>query len=228
MNLTHFWIDILLPILSILIPVWATVYTVNKRIHAQTHENHQPHLVLEEVKTIPKINPYEYYLTFVGRNYREELPQFDVEKVAKEKHEHVLSIQMYIRNIGYGVATNIKFYNLLTGNQIYGTQESVKDQDQQLFTTLDIASSEVKKVPAQVISKVLVEDDNLLKEDHNRILCVYKDLNNVVDSFIITVNVKSDFHYDFFAYQPSSLSYKKWIKENKRQYKKIIKKYNDL
>ena len=224
----NFLIDIILPILSIVIPVWATVYTVNKRIRTQTHENHQPHLVLEEVKTIPKINPYEYYLTFVGRNYREEEPSLEIEKIMKEKDENILSIEMHIRNIGYGVATNIKFYNLLTGNQVYGTQESVKDKDQQLFTTLDIASEETKKVRALVLSKVLMEDDNVLKEDHNRILCVYKDLNNVVDSFIITVNVKSDFHYDFFAYQPSSLSYKKWIKENKKQYKQIIKKYNDL
>ena len=37
--------DMILPILSIIIPVFATVYTVNKRIKAQTRENHQPHLV---------------------------------------------------------------------------------------------------------------------------------------------------------------------------------------
>lgn len=228
MDFTIFLINILLPILSILIPVWATVYTVNKRIYAQTHENHQPHLVLEKIETIDKIDPYKYYLTFVGRNYEEELPKIDMEKVLKEKHENVLSIEMFLHNIGYGVATNIKFYNLLTGNQVYGTQESSKDQNQKLFTTLDIAANDSKTISAQIISKVILSEENIIKEDHNRILCVYKDLNNVIDSFIITINVKGNFHYDFFAYQPSSLSYKKWIRENRKQYKQIIQKYSKL
>ena len=64
--------DMILPILSIIIPVFATVYTVNKRIKAQTRENHQPHLVLESIKTISSIDKYRYYLTLVGKNYSEK------------------------------------------------------------------------------------------------------------------------------------------------------------
>ena len=33
-ELTTFWVNILLPILSILIPVFATLYTVNNRLKA--------------------------------------------------------------------------------------------------------------------------------------------------------------------------------------------------
>ena len=65
------FLNIVLPILSIAIPVFATVYTVNKRIKSQTRENHQPHLVLEKIRTIEKIDKYKYYLTLIGRNYRE-------------------------------------------------------------------------------------------------------------------------------------------------------------
>ena len=42
---------------------------------------------------------------------------------------------------------------------------------------------------------------------------------NNVDSFIMTINVKKNNHYDYFAYQPSSLSYRKMIKENKKNLK---------
>lgn len=213
--------DKILPILSIVIPVFATVYTVNKRIKAQTRENHQPHLVLESINTISSINKYRYYLTLVGRNYSKK--NISIIDVINNEKENILNIQISLKNIGYGVATNIKFYNLLNGEQIYGSQESSENSNQKLYTTFDIAASEVKKISSQVISD-LNEDDM----DHNRILCVYKDLNGNVSSFIITINVKKNNHYDYFAYQPSSLSYKKWIKENKKNYKKIINKYIDL
>lgn len=225
MSNLEIFLNIVLPILSIAIPVFATVYTVNKRIKVQTRENHQPHLVLEKIRTIDKIDKYKYYLTLIGRNYREI--NGNIEDIIKLESDNLLNIELLIKNIGYGVATNIKFYNLLTGTQVYGSQKSSADQDQQLYTTLDIGDNEEKKISAQIISSVK-EDEGIITEDHNRILCVYKDLNNNINNFIITINVKSDKHYDYFAYQPSSISYKKWIKENKSNYKKIIDKYINL
>ena len=225
MNSLDIFLNIVLPILSIAIPVFATIYTVNKRIKAQTRENHQPHLVLEKIRTIEKIDKYKYYLTLVGRNYREI--NGNIEDIIKLEADNLLNIELLIKNIGYGVATNIKFYNLLTGNQIYGSQKSSIDQDQQLYTTLDIGDNEQKKISAQIISSIR-EEDGIIREDHNRVLCVYKDLNNNVSNFIITINVKANNHYDYFAYQPSSHSYKKWISENKKNYKRIIDKYIDL
>jgi len=225
MTSLEIFLNIVLPIMSIVIPVFATVYTVNKRIKSQTRENHQPHLVLEKIKNISAIDKYKYYLTLVGRNYRDT--DTNIEELIKLEKEDLLNIEIVLKNIGYGVATNIKFYNLLTGEQVYGSQKSSSSQDQQLYTTLDIGDNEEKKISAQIISSVK-EEDGILKEDHNRILCVYKDLNNNVSNFIIIINVKQDNHYDYFAYQPSSLIYKKWIKENKKNYKKIINKYIDL
>lgn len=209
--------NMILPILSIVIPVFATVYTVNKRIKAQTRENHQPHLVLENIETIDLIDKYKYYLTLIGRNNK---------NVKKRNEDNLLNIEISLKNIGYGVATNIKFYDLLTGDQVYGSQQSSDTFNQKLYTTFDIGAGETKKISAEVMYNII--EDSILIEDHNRILCVYKDLNNNVSNFIITINVKNNSHYDYFAYQPSSLSYKKWIKENKKNYKKIINKYSDL
>lgn len=70
MNAWEIFLNLVLPVLSIVIPVWATVYTVNKRIKAQTHENHQPHLVLEKITEIDSIDEYRYYLTLFGKNFQ--------------------------------------------------------------------------------------------------------------------------------------------------------------
>lgn len=227
MNWLKFWIEILLPVLSILIPVYTTIYTVNRRVENENKETHKPYLVLKKIDELKTFNVYEYYLTLIGRNFLEKYKTLTYEEMLEQEKENQLQISLLFRNIGYGVATNIKFYDLLTAQEIYGTQASNKEQNQKLFTTFDIASSEEKDVPAKVLS-VIVEEENKIKGDHNRILCVYKDLNNHTYSFIFSINIKNHGHYDFFAYQPSSRSYKKWIKQNKKQYHLIMDSYNRL
>lgn len=222
--MSEFIMNILLPICSILIPVFVTLYTVDNRIKNQNRENHQPYVVLERVDSIPNINEYSYYLTPVGRNYLKEHPVIDYENI---KTDNDIAVKLSLRNIGYGVATNIKFYNLLTGNQVHGAQSSNEEKNQKLFTTLDMESSEEKFVQARIINLVGEKDGNYI-EDHIRILCVYRDLNNNVYDFIISINAKKNNHYDFFAYQPSSKSYAKWKKQNSKEYKKIIKDYREF
>lgn len=227
MEISLLWVNLLLPLLSIAIPVFVTVYTVSIRLKNQNRENHQPYLVLKKVESLPKVDVDGYYLTLLGRNYKEINKLIDIEDIKKINNDTAISIDLILKNIGYGVATNIRFYDLLTGAKIHGTQESNKEKNQKLFTTFDIASQEEKNMQARIMSFIESEAD-IEKEDHNRILCVYKDLNNNMYSFIISINVKTNNHYDFFAYQPSSKSYKNWIRENKKEYKKIIKKYEKL
>lgn len=227
MELLAFWVDILLPILTIAIPVFATLYTVNNRIKNENREEHKPYLMLEGLEELKSLNVYEYYLTFIGRNYREKNGALSEEDLKKIGTDHEIYISLCLKNIGYGVASNIKFYNLLTGEEIIGTQESIKNANQKLFTTFDIAKEESKKVQCRVLG--LVEEiDDIIAEDHNRILCIYKDLNNNTYSIIITINMKDENHFDFFAYQPTSRSYKKWIKENRHEHRKIYKEYTRL
>lgn len=221
--MNDFVINILLPVLSIIIPVFATLYTVDNRIKAQNKENHQPYVVLNSIDDIDEINEFSYYLTPVGRNYLKEYPVIDYGKIESNND---IAVKLNLHNIGYGVATNIKFYDLLTGIQVHGTQASNEEKNQKLFTTLDMEASEQKSIQARVINLVGVKD-NIEIEDHIRILCVYRDLNENIYDFIISINAKKNNHYDFFAYQPSSRSYSKWRKENNEQYKKIIKNYKE-
>lgn len=228
MGTLEFWSTILLPVLSIIIPVFATIYTVNNRIKNENHENHQPYLVLRKVESLKSLNKLGYYLTIIGRNYVKHNKYMKEEEIENFESDNTINVDLILKNIGYGVATNIKFYNLLTGHQIHGTQESNLEKNQKLFTTFDIASSEEKNIQARIISYVSEKEAEQGIEDHNRILCIYQDLHANVYSFIITINVKSKGHYDFFAYQPSSKSYKKWIRENKKQYNIIKKTYGEL
>lgn len=218
-----FWVNILLPVLSILIPVMVTIYTVNNRIKSQQKENHQPYVVLDKIVDIDKLNEFSYHLTPIGKNYLAAHPEDeDYESI----NESDICVKLALRNIGYGVASNIKFYNLLTGLQIHGTQASNLEQNQKLFTTLDMQAGEEKGIQARILNLV-IENDGMIEYDHIRMFCIYCDLNQNTYNFIISINAKSGGHYDFFAYQPSSKSYRKWSRENAHQIKQILKDYRN-
>ena len=218
------WSNILIPVTSMIITVFATLYTVSERIKNENKEKHKPYLTLNNIKPLNKIDEYKYYLTVIGRNYKKEMNKITIEKLDEINKNNYISVTLSLDNIGYGVASNIKFYDLLTGDQIHGTQTPSKDKNQKLSMTFDIALNTEKQVQAKIINKIKV-DDEIEIPDHCRILCVYQDLNGNIYDFIISINIKSNNTYDFFAYQRTSHSYKKWVKRNKTQYKQIIKKY---
>jgi len=199
-----------------------TVYITNRRIESDDSEQHKPYLVLDNIASNNKLDPYKYYLTFIGRNYHQKYSDLSDEEIIRRENNY-MSITIMIKNIGYGVATNIKFYDLLTGNDIVGTQSESMEENQKLFTTLDAAAGEEKKIQVKLLTETLPSN-----MEHNRILCVYKDLNEHIYTFIFSINVKDNEHYDFFAYQPSSHSYKRWYRECKKQHKEILDRYAEL
>ena len=206
MELSTLWNNFLYPLFVILIPVLATIYTLNMRLKNENREKHQPYLILSQADTLIKIDKEQYFLTLEGEN-------------ADEINE--LKISLFLKNIGYGVATNVKFYNLYDSSQLKGCQELKEEINQQLFTTFDIARDEEKSI--QMIIKYNYNNRNM-----NRILCVYQDLNYNVYNFIIAINIKSKNRFDYFSYQPSSISYQRWLKEYKGHVNAITKKYKDL
>lgn len=218
---TYGWINYLLTMMSIVIPVFATLYGVQGRIKNENKEKHKPYIILDSIKSLTKLDEYRYHLAAVGRNYREKYPNYNINKI---DNTDIIDVEFVLKNIGYGVASNLRFFDLLTGEMIYGAQSSNKEGNQKLFTTLDVASSEEKKVQCKIISYV-ENNKEIVTEDHIRLLCVYKDLNDNQYDVIISINIKENGYYDFFAYQPTSRTYNKWIKENKKAYKKILHEY---
>lgn len=214
------WSNILVPAASMIITVFATLYTVSQRVKNENKEKHKPYLTLNDIEPLEEINEYKYYLTISGRNYKKSIKT----KNEKEKENEPLKVKLLIDNIGYGVASNIKFYDLLTGEKIDGTQTPSKDKNQKLLTTFDIAKDSTKQVQVKILNKINKEEEIEIP-DHIRVLCIYQDLNGNTYDFIISINIKSNKAYDFFTYQRTSHSYKKWITENKKEYKKIKRQY---
>ena len=214
------WSNILVPAASMIITVFATLYTVSQRVKNENKEKHKPYLTLNDIEPLEEINEYKYYLTISGRNYKKSIKT----KNEKAKENEPLKVKLLIDNIGYGVASNIKFYDLLTGEKIDGTQTPSKDKNQKLLTTFDIAKDSTKQVQVKILNKINKEEEIEIP-DHIRVLCIYQDLNGNTYDFIISINIKSNKAYDFFTYQRTSHSYKKWITENKKEYKKIKRQY---
>ncbi len=210
------WSNILVPVTSMLITVFATLYTVSKRVENENKEKHKPYLALKDIEHINKIDEYKYYLTIDGQNTKSN--KNNEEENSKENK--TIEVMFLLDNIGYGVASNIKFYNLLTSEQIKGTQTPSKEKNQKLFTTFDIAAPQEKKVQVKIYN-------NANEENHiyYKLLCVYQDLNGNIYDFVININIKSNNSYDFYTFQRTSHSYNKCIQENKKNYKTIIKEY---
>lgn len=200
----NLWTNILVPVASMLITVFATVYTVSKRVENENKEKHKPYLTLNNIEYLKELDEYKYYYKLKGKNIGED----------KQK----LNVLLLLENIGYGVASNIKFYNLLTSEEIKGTQTLTNEKNQKLFTTFDIAINQQKKVQFQI--------ENTIKDnkDECKILCVYQDLNGNTYDFIINIDIKTNDTYDFYTYQRTSHSYNKLINQS-QNYNKIMEEY---
>lgn len=199
----NLWTNILVPVASMLITVFATLYTVSKRVENENKEKHKPYLTLNNIEYLKELDEYKYYYKTKGINHGER---------------QCLNVLLLLENIGYGVSSNIKFYNLLTAEEINGTQTLTIEKNQKLFTTFDIAINQQKKVQFQI------ENNIKNSKDECKILCVYQDLNGNTYDFIINIDIKTNDTYDFYTYQRTSHSYNKLISQN-QNYSKIMNEY---
>ena len=206
---------LILTIASIIVPVCATIiaaiYTVENRVKAE----HKPYVVLESITNINKIDKRLYYIILTGKKIKEKF-------FMNSSIDENINVKIKIKNIGYGVATNIRFYNLDTGIKIRGLQEVDEKIDQQLFTTFDLAAGDDRSVQSSLSAKK--KQDNYVEDDIDT-LCIYQDLNGNVYDFVFSINIKAGGGYSYFAYQPSSHSYNKLMKNYSKQKKKIMTDY---
>lgn len=213
------YLSIILTILSILIPVYATIYTGHIRIRNENKEGHKPYLVLGAIEKITDVNRFVYFLAILSDKIKKASPD-EVEELSKKNTN--VNVSLALKNIGYGVASNIKFYDLETSKPIIGLQETSKTMNQKKFTTFDIPKDREKKVQTCLIND---DNENEIKEESYCILCIYQDLNENIYDFIIGIDIKEGGAYDFYAFQRSSHSYKKLLKNYKKNYKHILNEY---
>ena len=211
------YFSIILTMMTIFIPVFATIYTGHIRIKNENKEGHKPYLVLGAIEKIATVNRFAYFLAILGNKIK-KISADEVDELSKQQSN--VNISLALKNIGYGVASNIKFYDLEVARQIIGLQDYSTTMNQKRFTTFDIPKHCEKKVQTCLIS-----DKDFISEDSYIILCVYQDLNQNIYDFIIGIDVKEGGAYDFYAFQRSSHSYNKFVKNYKKNYKMILNEY---
>lgn len=212
-------VTLLLTIATIIIPVFATIYTGHIRIRNENKEEHKPYLSLGQIEALKQIDRFSYFFIIFGKSY-EQIPKKDI--VLRSRTEPTINLSLTIKNIGYGVASNIKFYDLKTSKTVLGVQERSEEINQKKFTTFDISKDTKKRVQVCILPSI--EKDIVQNEEHC-ILCVYQDLNENIYDFIIGIDMKKGGTFDFFAYQRSSHSYQKLVSAYRDNYKSIMRKY---
>ncbi len=212
-------VTLILTLATIIIPVFATIYTGYIRIKNENREEHKPYLSLGQIETLKSIDRFSYFFIVFGKSYEKKSRK---EVVLKSRTEPTINISLMLKNIGYGVASNIKFYDLKSSKNILGVQERSEEINQKKFTTFDISKDTKKRVQVCILPSITEEE--IIPEEHC-ILCVYQDLNQNIYDFIIGIDMKKGCAYDFFAYQRSSHSYQKLVSTYKNNYRSIMKKY---
>ena len=71
------WSNILVPAASMIITVFATIYTVSERVKNENREKHKPYLTLKDIEPKENIDEYKYYLTLFGKNYNKTDEDFE-------------------------------------------------------------------------------------------------------------------------------------------------------
>lgn len=213
-------ITLILTVASIIVPVCATiimsVYTVEMRVKAE----HKPYVVLSSISQLSKIDKCYYFITLLGKKLQNKCSREEIKQLVNQNNN--IYVKIALKNIGYGVATNIRFYNLDTAEKINGNQEVNESIGQKLFTTFDIGSNEEKGVQTFLVT---MSDNGKILEDSMNILCIYQDLNGNVYNFVFTINIKTGGGYSYYAYQRSSHSYKKLLKKYRMNKMKILLDY---
>ena len=54
-----FWSNVLIPVTSMMITVFATLYTVSQRVKNENREKHKPYLTLNNIEQQEKLDEYQ-------------------------------------------------------------------------------------------------------------------------------------------------------------------------
>ena len=122
-------ITLILTVASIIVPVCATiimsVYTVEKRVQAE----HKPYIVLDSITQLSKLEKCFYFIVLLGKKIKKKYTDKELEEFINSDKN--INVKITLRNIGYGVASNIRFYNLCKNCEEKIATIGVKDKEMQ-------------------------------------------------------------------------------------------------
>lgn len=215
--------------IGIIASTFITNKNTNKQIQNQNKETYRPRLKLLKFENKNKDSSIPDYIAFSS--------QYNLNKDSKSFYT-----DMILKNIGYGLANDITFYNLCTSEEITMGLTGEKEINQKMFSTEEIEKSGKQKFSfcISVDSKSVLSRE-IEDQDYILIICNYKDLNNnnykiligyLIKQFDINMEeadegkncVRNNPTFDCYYYQENTNKYNIMIKKYWNNYNKIVKK----
>ena len=234
--------DLIIPISGFIVTIVATVLTiifVNKntkdQIENQNRQTYRPRLKLLNIQKLSSKDLNDDY-ELMSTSKKANLIYNNSELSLSEKIQKTCTFKFDItlKNIGYGLANDIKLYSLIDGHQVYGAQSIIETLDQKMKSTEEIEQNTDSKFKiSMLISKELITGDN--DNDFILYLCNYKDLNNnnyqvligiIIKKITINDDLNIKINTSHYYYQEGTKEYNGMIEKYKDNYKTIMKKIN--
>lgn len=232
--------DLVIPISGFIITIVATVLTiifVNKntrdQIENQNKQTYKPRLKLLNIqKSLSRDLNGDYELMSVSKKANLIYNNSKLSETEKIQKTCTIKFNITLKNIGYGLAHDIKLYSLIDGHQVYGAQSIIDDLDQEMKSTEEIEINKESKFKiSMLISKELIIKEN--DDDFILYLCNYKDLNNnnyqvligiIIKKIMMDDDLNIKINTNHYYYQEGTREYNGMIKKYKNNYNTIMKK----
>lgn len=224
-------IGAIVTIVVTIINVRAVNKNTTRDINNQNKQDHKPHLNLLKIEEEEVIYPIHFVNSSNYENDRKKI--FD---------EYM---KITLENKGYGIASNIAFYNLLTGEECPATYAESASLDQR-YETNEIYKDDKKTFNFCFKFNNEKIDKSKNKSDFVYLLCDYQDLNSnhyqsiigvvVKEVYVCTkesngVLVSANCHFNEIYYQENTFLFRKTIECYSKEYnkiQKIIEQYDNL
>ena len=215
-------------IFGAVLSAYVMIQMTNKQITVQRIEGCKPRLKLENITVLNESdNMYPLY-GLVCENLKGQ------ELLSTTYHNCLLRIRL--QNIGIGLAQDISFYSLNTGEPCIRSLMSNPNEGQIMFSTEEIPKEESLDFYFDLCYKLNTNGKTIIeREDYSVIICKYKDINGNEYELIFGIIVKNevgiptDPHViiDYYYYQPSTANYNNMVRKYRKNYNFINKRGGD-
>jgi len=206
-------IDWILPLIAIvvqLIAIFFIVRNTNNLIKNQNKEQHKPYLVVKSFNTKLKDAPPNLYNEYSIYNSSEKY----------EDYPGGINSILKIKNIGYGLATNIVLYGI---NETIAHRIEIDEEDEvQYYSVKHISPSKMHDWEIMVSPKK--ENTTFLSTTFS-LMMFYSDVNLNIYSTLISITMPGRSKITF--HPQNSRNFKILLKEYQINYKKLLRRYKN-
>lgn len=225
------WLLLIVPTVLSIINVWIVNANTNKQIKNQNKETYRPRLKLLSANRVnfDHSNYHKYYahsLYYTDKNSKASI-----------------TLKIELENIGNGLANDLQFYMLNSGEKCVGHQWLDNDKNQILSSTEEIPKGNKKEIIFDLNfnrDRLKKQEDGFDGDDCVLLICNYRDLNKNNYKILIGIILKKvDWNesfdlkeehiekmiFDYYYYQEDTKQFKGMINKKmyKNKYKKVLK-----